>query len=146
MNKLLSIIILSIIIGCGTNKQLSIDPTFQSQFDHFNFVAKKLGKNITIDNLIIKFGTVDNNTIAGECFNSQTPVIVINNYDWDKIDSLQRLNLIMHEMGHCILKRQHTQVNNGQCPLSYMYPDVLTDYCIKQVGIEALDNELFNGG
>lgn len=140
VNTILIIILIGTLFGCG-KKELRIAPEFATQFNHFNNIARQ--NNIIIDNLTIEFGIRDNIKLAGECFSGEMPKIYINQITWNKLTNNQRLVLVMHEMGHCILKLQHNEEVKNNCPVSYMFPSVLTNNCIEQNSLNSLDKKLF---
>lgn len=59
--------------------------------------------------------------------------IEIDEDSWNNITELQKINLIFHELGHCVLHREHTAVDNyvNACPQSFMDSFLLTPYCIE---------------
>lgn len=50
--------------------------------------------------------------------------ITLNTTLWDKNSSLEREMTVLHELGHCVLKRGHTsrKSTDGTRPASLMYP------------------------
>jgi hypothetical protein len=44
----------------------------------------------------------------------------------------QKINLIFHELGHCVLNRDHVPSDSVRlCPTSFMYDTVMGTGCIK---------------
>lgn len=53
---------------------------------------------------------------------------------WQVISEYQRINLIFHELGHCVLGRDHTPAPQAplECPTSFMHSSVMSTYCIEK--------------
>jgi len=51
---------------------------------------------------------------------------------WKTISEQQRINLIFHELGHCVLGRDHVIPTNSveMCPKSFMHPSVIDTHCL----------------
>lgn len=52
---------------------------------------------------------------------------------WGVISEFQKINLIFHELGHCVLGRDHVPFGNSvmMCPTSMMYDTVLSTQCME---------------
>lgn len=80
-----------------------------------------------------------NEGVAGVCYYSEisgvisTAYIKINRDYWNKYSQHKKINLIFHELGHCVLGRDHTkwQVPN-ECPSSFMNDFIISNYCLKK--------------
>lgn len=77
-------------------------------------------------NIEISFDENMSMDYAGLCFWSETPRrITINKYWWDGYDEYDREILIFHELGHCVLNRDHTDsYDSWGRPLSIMSTDL----------------------
>ena len=65
----------------------------------------------------VRFGNLAEGT-SGSCRKKgRKSYIIIDSQIWRRLDSLQRQALIFHEMGHCLLERQHTheELPRGEC-------------------------------
>lgn len=95
-----------ILPGCGRY----IDPKLQPYVDRFQQVARSQGKIVSTLNVEVRFGTTTASE-QGECriVLFQTPTVIISDLiPWDDFDDLAKELLMYHELGHCILFRQHT--------------------------------------
>lgn len=152
-------------LACGKNKTFTpvyqVPAEFQPYIDSFIKEGKSRGHSITITNLIMKYDTASEGSLCGSCnsvdLNAPIQKIITINPNlqcWDNDVELE--TLIFHELGHCILGRNHTtaRLPNGD-PKSIMIPDNLTLYspCIYPIGGGPCDNsfkrsyyldELFN--
>lgn len=78
-------------------------------------------------------------TIAGVCHYLKVgngPIewgyIEIDQEYWKEISEKQKIDLIFHELGHCVLGRDHVTPNGVEwCPKSFMNPSVMSDYCLE---------------
>lgn len=115
---------------------LYIDPAFQYYVTLFETEAAARGFNIKIVNLIMIFSDQFNgtNTLAEcETWTDRTPVIRIGTEFWnDYQNESTREQVIDHELGHCILNRDHkdTYVNMGSrtIPSSIMATYLFSDF------------------
>jgi hypothetical protein len=156
LSNVLNLVLLLSLAGCNTKlhieKLVSIDPTFQSYVNDFVREGKAVGKNIVIDNLSIHFTNNLTGETLGECFSYNhgtdgTPLILINSQDWlAEIDDYKRI-VMFHEMGHCVLWREHITTFNG--PFGYitsiMFPYIQNDVSIYYSNWSYYMKELFYG-
>lgn len=116
-------------VGSACSKVVRIDSAFAPYIQVFEETSVKYGKPIKIDNLVMIFNTREEQ-YAGVCYKAgfydfqNTPLIEINEYAWKILSEEQKLNLILHELGHCILNRDHTTESKDGRPASLMYPSV----------------------
>jgi hypothetical protein len=87
--------------------------------------AEEYEAPVKIDDLEFKTADIEEENIMGRChrYDHGTPTIVIDSIYWDKISPTQRIALVFHELGHCVLNRIH--VEEG---LSIMNPYLISDY------------------
>lgn len=108
-------------ISCGKPKgkdmPISVRP-FVVMFEHH------WGKQI--DNIFITFGDLPQGR-AGECTNLSNGDIVIDTLFWAYATVATKEQLIFHELGHCVLGREHNaKIVNGR-EQSIMNPNLLLD-------------------
>ncbi len=94
-----------------------VDPEFETYVNKFKTEAQ--ARNVELDwNVTIKFGEIEPR-LAAKCsrnvFGYRT--ITIDEYRWGLISENEKLFLIFHELGHCILNRKHDNKTfpTGQC-------------------------------
>jgi hypothetical protein len=100
------------LLGCSREhvKVVSIDPAFQGYVNDFVSDAATVGVHIVIDDLIVEFTNQLTSETLGECqFGNanQTPIIIIDAQDWPGESTTYQKVVLYHELGHCILNRQH---------------------------------------
>ncbi len=105
--------------------------------------AQRTGVEINISSLIMFQGEIsqENETYTlGQCFRAvgAVPRIQIDSKSWPNMDMMSKTLLIYHELGHCILNRNHSDD-----PKSVMYPYLLNPYDFIQ-DHETILNELFD--
>lgn len=98
----------------------NIDPEFVPLFLTFLASAAQHAMNISrelSDNLTIKFETLPYSdgsfgTIVGYCsFPTGSPIVQVDRKFWGEVDAYTRESLVFHELGHCLLLRQHTSAH-----------------------------------
>jgi hypothetical protein len=147
MKKYLPLFML--LVSCGDfnpsdpyrkNTVVSVGP-FKPYVDLFVAEGRQHGQAIKIEDLIVKFGHIEEAKTLAFCRHvtddSETPSITIDPDKWAKLLLIQREILVFHELGHCILKRDHL---NG---MSIMAPQILwsTTYAANEAELLA---ELFD--
>jgi hypothetical protein len=99
---------LIIFASCG-EKRLEIQG-FEEYVDRFQEDAKYHGRDFKIDNLVIKFEDTSwkSEDTIGLCFSGgTTPIIHISQDYWEYARADQKIALVYHEMGHCVLGQGH---------------------------------------
>jgi hypothetical protein len=133
--------------GCGGHLQIE---GFEDYVHGFERDAKKYGYELEIQNLVITWSERLQGSTVGLCTRGPVPFIEIKKSYWDLIKSGERKILIYHELGHCILMRDHTAssfVNKDKfvLPGSIMHPYILSGFYFEQNEDYYL-KELFEGG
>lgn len=116
--RLLSIVLLvSIFIGgCSSDEGtpaemalINVDPEFQQYVDEFIEEATKRGQDIDFSDtgLTVQFSELALTEANGRCFFA-SHLIEINKADWVRFSPSFRTYLLFHELGHCELRRGHT--------------------------------------
>lgn len=127
MNRWLFLVPIIFTVGCG--KSIQIDNELMSYVKTFE---SKYNVKISSD---VQFGKTTL-PVVGYCEdNGFSKSIVINKEEFDKFTSLQKENLMLHELGHCELNRNHTEETERfeyySVPKSLMYPYVFNSFQIK---------------
>lgn len=120
--------------GCGRSKETRYGP-FAPYVAEFEAASIEANRPMIVDDLIIEFGPEEDFDVNQEarCIQKEgaTPVIQVNPTRWANLDSNQRSFLMIHEKGHCVLKRDHVQTIHLSedrlewVPDSMMYPYML---------------------
>ena len=139
------IFIISVLLGmfqsCGpmgdfvpahTKNNTVTNPEFQPYINEFECYS-----GLSTRNVPISFADLSGNT-AGVCHYFRVgagPIrwgwIEIDEPYWKTISEQQRINLIFHELGHCVLGRDHVLSNSVTlCPTSFMHDSVIDTYCL----------------
>lgn len=145
-SKFCIIPMLLLAMGCGAvrpESRLEIDPELQPFVDTFVKEALDRGRVLIINNIVVKFGEPNLPKAVGVCVNSLTPVIKIQKSFFDGNDSSIREVLLFHELGHCILHKNHDTAFVAGFPKSIMFPEVISGWHYEHNRKEYLD-ELFN--
>ena len=146
MWKKLLIICIVIVFSC--NKENAFSPVYNvpAEFEPYvqSFISEAAmrGHSMSINNLIIQYdSTLSNlycaksNVISAE--NNVQKIISVNPNLKCWQNSQQLETLFFHEMGHCILGRQHdNSIMPKGYPRSIMYPNDISLYspCVYQTG------------
>jgi hypothetical protein len=134
-------------VACGRQSSGILNlGEFAPYADRFQQAAAQQGLQVPVDNLIIRFGELQNERQNGLCelTSDQTPTITIRKEIWDQMDDADREELIFHEMGHCVLGRSHKSEKSADgVPLSIMHPYRISNSVYLEYRDQYL-TELFN--
>ncbi|MFW9950228.1 MAG: putative metallopeptidase [Candidatus Thorarchaeota archaeon] len=87
-------------------------------------------------NIEIRFVEKLDGITAGKCisYGKIGTLIEISEEQWEKMTELQQKALVFHELGHCVLNRDHTTTFFPQsvCPTSLMSYSVEPDKCLRK--------------
>ena len=143
MLRIFSIVCLVIFLSCGKGNDFTYDvpAEFEPHVKKFEAEARARGKSISIKNLIIKYDAAASPVYCGNSnvissANDVQKIITINPQAcWQNDTQLE--TLIFHELGHCILGRQHDNslMPKGD-PKTLMIPDDIAVYspCVFNLG------------
>ena len=140
-------LISSLLSSCSKEPITSIDPALQRYVGDFLEVAKQKHVEVSFKNLIIEFGDLEKNTY-GTCSRSveedALKTITIDRSRFEGLSDPLRENLIFHELGHCVLSRNHNNSTllNGE-PTSIMNAHLLSETVYSKNSNHYLE-ELFN--
>jgi len=113
--QLLLLLGLLIMVGCSSDGEqpmeviFDIDPEFQSYVDDFVAEGAKRGQTIDFSDtgLTVKFSELALTRADGRCFLASHRV-EIDKARWNSFSPAFRTYLMFHELGHCELRRGHT--------------------------------------
>lgn len=116
-----------ILTGCGTY------PYYETQKDFFDYVNRfeqDTGKKVNIPIIF-----TDEDKYAGVCeyYSNGNRLVRINHKYWHQSDDSGKEQLIYHELGHCVLNREHSTKSMNlkdthyNIPNSIMYPIAFGD-------------------
>ena len=110
------------------------DHVFHPFIEEFESYYKKDTSHISIS-----FDDKMDDKYAGICYRFVVGTMISNAYIrinktyWPTMSLLQQKNLIIHELGHCILNRDHVPSDAVHaCPSSFMHYQVMDDVCLQQ--------------
>ncbi len=162
-------LILFLLVGCGAPQAEPVSsyeyrietPEFQYYVDRFEKLSKdRRPQNIT--SLVMEYGDLSDHGIeacysedattycmmllgrvVGLCSikSNQSPRITIDRTYWEGATDVAKENLAFHELGHCILKRDHNDRKDQGVPVSLMFPNLIPFYYEKDK--QPYINELF---
>ncbi len=98
----------------------NVDENLWKYFEAFELAAQERGFSYDLIALQVEGNFLDlgDNSIAGQCtYNSHAPELVTIDTDfWEWSDEWDREMVIFHELGHCVLNRDHNENHiNGVC-------------------------------
>jgi hypothetical protein len=122
------LLLTTFLAGCGRERQIS---GFESYVSDFEQASQSVGKPTTVGSIVIDYDpfTATDLVDLGQCewgnlFHS--PHIRINKEQWNRLGETARRILLFHELGHCVLNRDHrTDLRSDQSPASIMFPSLL---------------------
>lgn len=128
-------LIFILLLGCGSAKGFQKNELSVTGFENYVKLFEEYSctfgtKCIKVDNLIIKFGDLNDNEDGRATLfsDNRTPIITIDSEYWKDHDKDKREALLLHEMGHAILMRRHVAYEDD-CPSSIMNPATPSGYC-----------------
>lgn len=87
-------------------------------FQKFELEAARRGKTCSLaeTDIIGRFGTLRKD-VVGLCSRRAQREIIIDKWFWERSSELSKELIVFHELGHCFLKRKHSnkQSNDGTC-------------------------------
>ena len=139
MKRVCFILTIIILTGCSkdphedydlTNKE-SANLIFEPYFEQFKDEAEKRGYDFRDYNIEFYLADINGESAVG-IGNYTAKEIIIDRYywNWNQIDSNRKAFLVFHELGHAILKREHTnkRTESQEC-LSFMRDRTHSDKC-----------------
>lgn len=115
--------------------QYSVPADVEPYVQAFRSAAAQRGQTVKSNNLIVTFGPTQSAGACGQCTRQagRTPRIVLSTDRecWQSASAEERECLVFHELGHCLLNRDHlsTRFPKGQY-VSLMNPDDIGVYAI----------------
>lgn len=105
------------------------------------------GRDLDVSKITLQFGelTQYGSGVIGLCETGygSDPVVTLKGSWWSTVSTAQRTLLVLHELGHCSLYRDHrTTVDSNGVPVSIMYPIILTT-SVYNANKTAYDTELY---
>lgn len=142
-----SLILLLGLFGCGTfYVSPHINPELEPYVTSFQQEGIKRGKYVSTEKLNIDFADIQSSkpNVVGLCYLISGKVEIDINW-WLIASNAEKENLVYHELGHCLLNRDHCEApsNSSWYAISIMYPSVLYDAYYAGSREELVD-ELFN--
>ena len=89
-------------------------------YESFIYEAEIRDINLSAENLdiLMYFTNIPNNNTLGQCrFTAGSNLIEIDQFYWRTLDEVGKEFLVFHELGHCVLHREHRDDTdaNGNC-------------------------------
>lgn len=128
LSKYLLLFSFAILLGCDSQDDPvdpdgypGVDSRLWFFFDAFEREASSRG--ITVDlrasGLTGQIGNIEGVNVAGGCsFHGSRPnAIILDSTFWSTLSFLQREMIVFHELGHCVLYREHREASDvtGRC-------------------------------
>jgi len=116
MNKI-TVIVLFLLLGLGCQPEeegVIIDELLQSYVDDFESEAEQRGLSITVEtDMVVETITGDNTIGQCQAYSDGGTRIVIDAIRWKPLSPLKREYVIFHELGHCVLDRDHIALGDS---------------------------------
>jgi hypothetical protein len=118
------VLILSVMTAfwsCNKEDELFIDPALQEYFDRF--MVEGASRNVTVDYVKSRISgymrLIGEPGVIGQCAHSESEPnkVFIDQLYWNTATDLEREFVVFHELGHCVLNREHLDDsdNQGNC-------------------------------
>jgi hypothetical protein len=113
-----------------------VNSEFRAYYKDFTKLAEQHHCLVHDNLLLVSFDEDKNFTaigpkVVGVCYSiDEWRLVTIRKSYWETIGPFQRKVLVYHELGHCLLGRDHdSTLVDGFCPKSMMYPSVVDAGC-----------------
>ena len=113
--------LLLFIYSCSQENDNEIESELQIHFNNFVEEASDHGMYISLDDLDIGgyIINIEQQGTLGQCksYTNGSKQIVIDQPYWNRADQMEKEYLVFHELGHCLLGREHKDIkdSNGFC-------------------------------
>lgn len=141
MKKL--ILLSFLVIGCAQapelKPRLEIEPRLQEYIELFEIESINHKHPIQITNLVARFGSTTylGEDVIGYCQLSYPPLVVIDLEFWEGAELMERENLMFHELGHCVLNKDHNdELTNG-------FPSSIMNSCLMDSRMYELNRDFY---
>ena len=114
-------VLLLLMSNCSKQTDSTIETELQIHFDTFLNEAEAHDLNISLDQIDIGayVENIEKGGTLGQCksYSDGSKQIVIDQPFWDNANDLEREYVVFHELGHCLLGRDHddTKDVSGNC-------------------------------
>jgi hypothetical protein len=90
-----------------------------------------LGESVDVD---IFFGDLEYGTVGACYYIFIREVVIVDQKWWRYASPTSRKQLIYHELGHCVLDKDHVDeiMHGNGCPVSLMHSYVVSDSCFNE--------------
>ena len=131
---LTGLFILFLLVGCLPDPVRVLDDELVAYFDRFEQEATRRNVSVQLGGIDGVFADTLASTKAGTCQTLSTGRyrILVNASYWNQATALEREFVVFHELGHCALKRDHTDAatpsgvcqsimtsGTGRCKMNY---------------------------
>jgi len=108
--------------SCGKGEErAAVDSQLQVFFEEFSTEAQIRGLEIDLTEMDVSgfFDNIEDQLTMGQCkqYDDDSKEVVIDADHWNKLSSTEKEYLVFHELGHCVLGREHlnTKDDRGNC-------------------------------
>ncbi|MCC7442490.1 MAG: hypothetical protein IT285_12710 [Bdellovibrionales bacterium] len=114
--------------GCGQDPgaRYAVAPEFEAYVARFESEAAARGEPLAITDLVVAFsesGFSGSELAECELNSDESPTIRVRASLWEGSNETQREQTLFHELGHCVLRRDHDPSKDDDgLPSSLMYP------------------------
>ena len=123
MKKFILLLLISTVLlsACSKEANYVVEEEISVYFEKFEAAAAERGHEIDLKAIHIEgyFSDIEANGVVGQCktYSDGTHDIVIEKTYWNRKNDLEKEYLIFHELGHCVLNREHldNQDQQGNC-------------------------------
>ena len=114
-----TIVVLTFFPSCSEEASVDVDPEFLPYINLFEEEAQSRSVDISsrLENTSITFNDLGSDS-AGQCltYSDGRKEVQINQLKWPTYSEQEKEILIFHELGHCVLDREHdNNMSRGRC-------------------------------
>ena len=117
----LTLVLYLFFISCNKDDSQVIESELQAHFTNFESEANAHGLDIDISAIGVNgyIQNIETRGTLGQCksYSDGSQQVIVDEQYWNRISDNEREYLVFHELGHCILEKEHNdeQDENGNC-------------------------------
>ena len=112
-----AVVVLLNFVSCSQEFDNDIEEELQVHFDNFIQEASLQGLEISLDEIDLDayIQNIEERGTVGQCksYSNGSKQVVIDQFFWNRASHLEREYVVFHELGHCILDRDHDDAKDA---------------------------------
>lgn len=119
---------LFVMFGCGKGTPGVQDPSTKQYVQYFERFSGHSAALVNVNIVDVIPDGQNEPGVVGLCDHNNATVSLLRTF-WENVDAGYKRNLVMHELGHCVLGYVHNDTYVNGCPTTYMSSYLISDTC-----------------